>query len=296
MLTTLRIATALGALAGVAALSGAAHPAQGTFPGHNGLIVYSSTNHFCDRPCGRRHIYTVKPNGSHKRRLTGLRDVTNPAWSPSGTQIAFTSFALLVMNADGSHVHKIASRAYEPTFAPDCEHLAFRGDNGHGGFAVFVAKTNGKGKHRVVNNAEEPDWSPNGRKIAFVRPGKLEIYVIDLKSHHLRQLTHLGSSGAAFSPSWSPNGKKIAFFYSPTSEQQTDAIVVIRSSGGGRHVAGPRASGGKPAWSPSGKRIAYVRGNEDAGRGKLVTINANGSHPRTVTKVGYSGGVSWQAR
>jgi Tol biopolymer transport system component len=286
----------LGALVAVAALSGAARPAQGTFPGRNGKLAFASTNHFCDRPCGRSHIFTVNPDGSHRGLLTRTRDARQPAWSPCGRQIAFSTGALLLMNADGSNVRKLASRASEPAFAPDGEHLAFRGDNGHGGFAVFAVKTNGKGKRRLVNNAEEPDWSPNGRKIAFVRPSTLEIYVIDLKSHRLRQLTHVGLSGAAFNPSWSPNGKKIAFFYSPTSEQPNDAVVVIKSSGGGRHVVGPRASGGKPAWSPSGKRIAYFKGNEDRGKANLVTINPDGSRLRKVTKVGYSDGVSWQRR
>ena len=63
---------------------------------------------------GRSAIYTMNPDGSEVRRLTsGPRD-GQPAWSPDGTHIAFTTFtedifgyfgngSIFVMNADGSN-------------------------------------------------------------------------------------------------------------------------------------------------------------------------------------------------
>jgi dipeptidyl aminopeptidase/acylaminoacyl peptidase len=72
-------------LAGVAAAMGfAAAPAQATFPGNNGLLVFQ-------RPVGRQiDLFTVTPNGRALRRLTRTKAWAEKAeWSPDGQRLAF---------------------------------------------------------------------------------------------------------------------------------------------------------------------------------------------------------------
>lgn len=102
------------------------------------------------------------------------------------TQTPFTIGELWVMNRDGSNAHKVADA-----------------DAGHG----FAA-----------------NWSPNGKRIAFVvrenpndqradqSSGSLisNIYVVDVKSGALTQITHL-QEGHVETPSWSPGGNTLAF-------------------------------------------------------------------------------------
>src|SRR2546425_1417579 len=86
--------------------------ARATFPGANGRIAFSTD---FSNPS---QIYTMRPDGTGLRRLTHVsagHAATNPAWSPSGTRIAFSVATLdpqnpenilnswiWVMNADGT--------------------------------------------------------------------------------------------------------------------------------------------------------------------------------------------------
>ena len=74
----------------------------------------------------RRH----RPDPAHQQRR---RSTTDPAWSPDGTKIAFTT------DRDGN-------------------------------FEIYVMNADGTGQTRLTNNAaadDEPAWSPDGSKIAF---------------------------------------------------------------------------------------------------------------------------------
>ena len=71
-------------------------------------------------------------------------------------------------------------------------------------------------------------WSPDGRRIAFVGPSTLDIYVVSADGSRQRRLTRDGAPNV--SPAWSPDGRRIAFEHG-----------VPR---GGIHVVGGEAAGG----------------------------------------------------
>ncbi|MEM8960840.1 MAG: hypothetical protein AAGD38_05120 [Acidobacteriota bacterium] len=137
---------------------------------------------------------------------------TNPAWSPDGSQIAFTSDRsgrpnVYVMERDGSNVRRISFDGnYNDGAAwhPEGTLIAYASRRGNR-FQITVTdavtletRTLTSGPHSY----EEPTWSPNGRYLAFSekRGRSSQIWVIDSDGGAPRQLTFEGNNAA---PDWS---------------------------------------------------------------------------------------------
>ena len=111
-----------------------------------------------------------------------------------------------------------------------------------------------------------PTWSPVGDVIAFAAlgGGATDLFIVDLKSEHVRRLTH--DQFADVQPAWSPDGHSIAFatdrFTTKLSELKWGSLQIalmelrtgVISPLGGDEVASQR----DPAWSPDGKNVFFV--------------------------------------
>ncbi len=115
----LRLAPALPVLlfaAAVLALAPTAPPAEATFPGYNGKLVFTNVS-----PPGEK-IVLINPNGSAREELTGgaARD-DGAVWSPDGSKIAFSRGVgpahIWIMNADGSDAHQISADDSDGVFS-----------------------------------------------------------------------------------------------------------------------------------------------------------------------------------
>ena len=161
-------------------------------------------------------IKVIRADGSDPRTLP-VEGAIDPAWSPDGTRLAFSSSShIWVVNADGTGATQLTNvdRAGDanPTWSPDGSSIAFRRFDSRGVGAIVVMRSDGSDSHAIYSGvAAAPAWSPDGRLIAFVR--------LEANSSHIAVMRSDGSgltvitSGSAWDgrPTWTPDGRSLIF-------------------------------------------------------------------------------------
>ncbi|MBZ0304590.1 MAG: hypothetical protein K8I82_00850, partial [Anaerolineae bacterium] len=98
----------------------------------------------------------------------------------------------------------------EPALSPNGQEIAFTSDRDGDGFSEIYVINSSYATRLLTVNGASPAWSPDGQKIAFIRDGAYEIFTVDsANGGNLQQITY--NSTSELTPTWSPNGQEIAF-------------------------------------------------------------------------------------
>lgn len=224
-------------------------------------------------------------------RLTPIWSA-DPAWSPDGQQIAFTSgnnnegYNVFVINVNGTNMRQLTQHGgvWElPVWSPDGTRIAFHAKSydlgtipSHrigivgvdGSDLTLVEPDWGEGECFPLDT---PAWSPDGEQIAFGgycrdrdehggRFGEehMGIFIMSLDGSSVTQLIRL-SAVSNMDLDWSPDGKRIAFS-AYIAEMGGQQIYVVNADG--TDLAQLTTNGGYyPSWSPDGKQIVYQTGH-----------------------------------
>lgn len=179
----------------------------------------------------------------------------DPAWSPNGTQIVFTSDKsgnadIWIMNADGSNPKQITTDSntdWDPAWSPDGSKIVFGHDRDgdENIFNIWVINVDGTNLRQLTFGDTgwevEATWSPDGSKIAYDG-----IWVMNADGTNLTKITVDGVQ-----PSWSPDGSQIAF---------SNADIWIANADGSNpiQITTNSARDWHPSISPDGTKIAFT--------------------------------------
>lgn len=223
-------------------------------------VLFSSTHHASEAcpakpdysrgyvwPLDDYDIYTARPDGSDLRRLTSSPGYdTEATISPDGSTIVFTSVRdgdldIYLMNADGSNVRRITTdEGYDggAFFSPDGRQIVYRA-------------------HHPTDAAELADYRSLLRA-GMIRPGKLDIWIMDADGSNKRRLTNNGA--ANFAPFFHPGGRKIIFSSNMIDPRGRNFdLYLINTDGTGQERVTVHAEfEGFPMFSPDGKRLVFA--------------------------------------
>jgi Tol biopolymer transport system component len=222
-------------------------------------IVYSSTHHAapeCPPPPDRSRgyvwalydydIYTARPDGSDVRVISSSPGYdAEPTIAPDGSRIVFTStrdgdLNIYSMNPDGSDVRQLTDEAgYDggPFFSPDGTKIVYRA--------------------RYPESEEELADYRALLADGLVRPGVLDIYVMDANGSNRIRLTDNGA--ANFAPFFHPSGDKVIFSsnMNDPSGRNFDLFLINLDGTGLEQVTFSDEFESFPMFSPDGRHLVF---------------------------------------
>jgi Tol biopolymer transport system component len=287
------VPTRLAALlvAAVAALAALAPQAHAAFAGRNGSIAYDG------RWSASGLVSLRRPDGSRLRQIRTTGAPVDPAFSPLGKRIAYsTDGQIWVMEADGTlqrQVTQTFTSSTGPAWSPAGDALVFvsglPGDE-----HIWRIGADGNKLRRLTGGARpdsHPSWSVNNG-IVFVRRnvrGDGDLRRIRSSGGGSTLLTR-GPKDDEF-PSWSPDGRQVAF--TRGSPAARDLYVIDRDGTHLRRLTRLDQPVSSPAWSPDGRWIAFTAGPN--GSGALYKVRATGGRVRRISPTTAAAtDVDWQ--
>jgi len=241
-------------------------------------ILYSST-HLAGPECppppdmSRGYVWPVYAEYEIVRAAADGSDVVNltnsPGYdaeatiSPQGDRIVFTStrdgdLDIYSMNLDGSDVRRLTDQlGYDggPFFSPDGTKIVYRANH-------------------PTDPTEVADYTSLLAE-NLIRPGQLEIWVMDADGGNQRQVTQLGA--ASFAPFFHPSGEKIIFSSNHGHENNREFDLWMVNLDGSHLERITYADGfdGFPMWSPDGRRFVFCSNRHNSKPGETNVFIAD---------------------
>lgn len=251
-------------------------------------------------------IWTMEVGGAPKKLTSDTYLDADPAWSPDGSQVAFSSDRAATGNLDiyirdlktgrDRRLAETPTSDFGASWSADGKQVAFISLLAHSsGAEIYVVNADGSGLKKIqffpLRNPSSPTWSADKRTVmvgAFVqysqrfRESVYRLMAIPVSGGDARQLDimakglHVIDSGIDAGPVWSPDGSTVAFIH--------DGFVTTQKvNASGDPVGEPKAitkeASHAPSWSRDSRSILYLATDElhkvDVASGEITKIPLN---------------------
>jgi Tol biopolymer transport system component len=209
------------------------------------------------------------------RKATGI---VRPVLSPDGKQVAFAALGDIYTMAIGSKPENLTKDRFldtDPAWSPDGSQLAYSSDRGGDLLQIWVRDLKTSQSRQLTKMTTQPQgatWSPDGTRIAVFNVTGMwrvaEFSVIDVKTGVVTKVHDtLPQPGP---PTWSPDGKRLAIAasvpYSTRFREGTNQILTMSATAAGddkwyapvAHLSIDSRGGCGPVWSPDGSKMAAI--------------------------------------
>ncbi len=279
------------------------------------VYVRNSMDVMSDSRTGR--LWLVNIDGSGNAPLTG-RDIgeSNPAWSPGGNRIAFTSttdngaelFAYWLAEGRVARLTQLDRSPRNLRWSPDGSHIAFSKLVPEEPVVLVTPPAKPEGAEwaeppRVTTRLKyERDGS------GYMEPGHNQYFVVPAIGGTPRQVSS-GDFNHTGAPEWAPDGKRLIFSGNRHENWELDyrnseIYSVSLETGDVQALTERNGPDFAPVLSPDGRQIAYL-GYDDKVQAyqvnRLHIMDADGSHKRElladfdrdVSDIAWTGAGIW---
>jgi TolB protein len=243
----------------------------------------------------RRDIFVMDWDGNSLSSVTHSSQNILPSWSPSGSEIAFTSYLrgnpdLYVVGLGGGSPRVLSRRPginMNAAFSPDGSKIATTLSQ-DGNSEIYLLSSKGDILKRLTNNPfidSQPTWSPDGSRIAFIsdRHGSPQVWVMSADGSGQTKVTRRGNYNQT--PAWTPRkDAPIVAFTARDEKYNYDIFTINVDSGEMTRITEGHGSNQRPTWAPNGRAVAY-----ESSRGGIWVSTADGRTERQVYKGGATG-------
>ena len=244
--------------------------------------VFSTRIAYVTKVGARYSLWVADADGENAQSaLSSPEPIISPAWSPTGSQLAYVSFE---SRKPVVYVHDVATGKRRlianfrgsnsaPAWSPDGRTLAVTLSR-DGGSQLYTIDAGGGEPRRLMQSAgidTEPAFSSDGRSIYFVsdRGGSPQIYRVGSGGGNAERVTFNGSYN--ISPAISPDGQWLAYI---SRIGGAFKLQVMDLKSGTVSSLTDTSADESPSFAPNSRLILY--GTQQQGREALMTTTLDG--------------------
>jgi len=224
-------------------------------------------------------------------KLTGIRGIFSTSLAYVAAQErpgSPTIYRVYVANADGSNPQLLLQQIGIPvaslTWSPDGQNIAYVSyDNGD--MAIYSINVATGIRTRIADYPgidSAPAYSPDGSEMAMALSmghDDTNIYIMDLATHKLTQLTHFGNNT---SPVWAPDSNSLIFVSNRDGTPQLYALNL--QNGQLYRLTYSGVQNFQPVFTPDGKHLVLMHQKTTSGPIVIAAYNMQTGHMQTLTQ------------